>query len=159
MRVAAQTFRPNPALDTEATITALGVGEALVSVLDAQGTPTPVEHVMIRPPASRMGPLTSAERQAILSNSVLAGVYDEPVDRESAYQILQRQAEEALSEEATVTVTTQNQARSRRTAKSGRAGSSMLTATATSAMRSMGTQIGRQIVRGLLGSLTGRRRR
>ncbi len=159
VRVAAQTFRPNPKLDTEATITALGVGEALVSVLDAKGTPTPVERVTIRPPASRMGPLTTAERQALMSDSVLAGVYDQPVDRESAYQILQRQAEEALSEEATVSVTTQNQATSRRAGKSGRTGSSILAATATSAMRSIGTQIGRQVARGLLGSLTGRRRR
>lgn len=161
VRVAAQTFRPNPALDTESTITELGVGEALVSVLDPKGTPTPVERVLIRPPASRMGPLNDAERQDIIANSVLAGVYDEAVDRESAYEILQRQAEEALSEQATIAVQTQHASARARSGGGRRAAdpvSATLAATAKSAGRSFGTRIGRQIVRGLLGSLTGRRR-
>ncbi|AHE98679.1 helicase HerA-like domain-containing protein [Thioalkalivibrio paradoxus] len=158
VRVAAQTFRPNPELDTEAVLTELGVGEALVSVLDSGGRPTPVERTLIRPPASRIGPLTDSERRAILESSVLAGVYDEPLDRESAYEILQRQAEAALDAEHTVDVRPQRPAPPRKPARGGRPREGVLAATARSTARSIGTQIGRQIVRGLLGSLTGRRR-
>jgi len=154
VRVAAQTFRANPQLDTEAVITELGVGEALVSVLDDKGRPTPVERTLIRPPSSRMGPLSDEERQNIIAGSVLAGIYDELLDRESAYEILRHQAEAALAEEQTVQTRPQAAAPSRRRTR----GDSVLTAAAKSTARSIGTQIGRQVVRGLLGSLTGRRR-
>ncbi|MCG5500581.1 helicase HerA-like domain-containing protein [Ectothiorhodospira lacustris] len=159
VRAAAQTFRAKPGLDTEAMIMELSTGSALVSVLDERGQPTPVELTLIRPPASRMGPLNEAERRALIQASPLAGVYDAPVDRESAYEILQRQAETALSE-PTATVSTQQAARSRRSGGGGasRRGDSVLAATAKSTARAVGTQIGRQIVRGLLGSLTGKRR-
>jgi DNA helicase HerA-like ATPase len=158
VRSAAQTFRPNPALDTEQVITELSTGSALVSVLDERGQPTPVERTLIRPPASRMGPLTDAERRSLIQQSPLAGAYDTPVDRESAYQILERQAEAALSEQA-VEASTQQAARTRRQGRApARRGDSLMVATAKSTARAIGTQIGRQIVRGLLGSLTGRRR-
>ncbi|WVM89113.1 helicase HerA-like domain-containing protein [Halopseudomonas pachastrellae] len=93
MRAAAQTFRTNPALDTEAVITALGVGEALVSVLDEKGSPSIVQQIWVRPPDSQMGPLTDAERAAMIAASPLKGAYDEAVDRESAYELLQKQVE------------------------------------------------------------------
>ncbi|MCG5511686.1 helicase HerA-like domain-containing protein [Ectothiorhodospira shaposhnikovii] len=159
VRAAAQTFRAKPGLNTEAEILSMSTGTALVSVLDERGQPTPVERTLIRPPASRIGPLNDAERRALIQSSPLAGVYDTPVDRESAYEILQRQAEAALSE-PTTTVTTQQAARSRRGSGGGasRRGDSVLAATAKSTARAVGTQIGRQIVRGLLGSLTGKRR-
>ncbi len=156
VRVAAQTFRANPALDTATVITELGVGEALVSVLDEKGRPTPVERTLIRPPSSRMGPLSNEERHQVVATSVLAGVYDEVVDRESAYEILKSQAEAALAEEHQPETRPQKAAPKAR--KTARRGDSVLAATAKSTARSIGTQIGRQIVRGLLGSLTGRRR-
>ncbi|TVP88045.1 MAG: DUF853 family protein [Thioalkalivibrio sp.] len=155
VRVAAQTFRPNPALDTEQVITELGVGEALVSVLDDRGSPTPVERTLIRPPSSRMGPLNAEERQERLRTSVLAGVYDEPLDRESAYEILKQQAEAALDEEQTATVRRQQKPPARAPAKPrGGRGDTVITATVKSTARSIGTQIGREVMRGLLGSLS-----
>jgi len=92
VRAAAETFRPNPALDTAAVITELGVGEALVSTLDARGAPTMVERTLIRPPAGRLGPVTAGERAVLVGASPLAGTYDTPVDRESAYEILKARA-------------------------------------------------------------------
>jgi len=88
VRTAAQTMRPNPGLDLEAAITELGVGEALVSLLDAKGRPGVTERVWIMPPASRIGPATEAERQALRSASPVAGKYEQAVDRESAYEKL-----------------------------------------------------------------------
>lgn len=103
VRAAAQSFRENEAFDTEETITDLGVGEALVSTLDRKGVPTVVQRTLIRPPASRLGPATDAERASVMSNSPVSGKYDDPIDRESAYELLeQREAEaaEAAEEEA-----------------------------------------------------------
>ncbi|MFW2134152.1 helicase HerA-like domain-containing protein, partial [Ectothiorhodospira haloalkaliphila] len=113
VRTAAQTFRANPKLNTEQVIMELSTGSALVSVLDEQGQPTPVERTLIRPPASRMGPLIDAERRSLIQQSPLAGAYDTPVDRESAYQILEQQAKAALSD-ATVEASTQRAAQTRR---------------------------------------------
>jgi uncharacterized protein len=87
---AAQTFRPNPKLDTAQVITELGKGEALVSFLEGNGTPAVVERVMIRPPAARMGPLTPEERKAIIDKSPVKGKYDTTIDSESAYELLQQ---------------------------------------------------------------------
>jgi len=87
---AAQTFRPNPKLDTAKVITELGKGEALVSFLEGNGTPAMVERVMIRPPTGRMGPITPEERKAIMSKSPVKGKYDTTVDAESAYEMLQK---------------------------------------------------------------------
>jgi DNA helicase HerA-like ATPase len=87
---AAETFRPNPKLDTAQVITELGKGEALVSFLEGNGTPAMVERVMVRPPTGRIGPITPEERKAIMDNSPLKGKYDTSVDSESAYEILQK---------------------------------------------------------------------
>ena len=155
VRAAAQTFRANPALDTEAVITALGVGEALVSVLDEKGSPSIVQQIWVRPPDSQMGPLTDAERAAMIAESPLKGVYDEAVDRESAYELLQKQAERSLSEEKPQT-RTQGSGRARKEKSMADEVTDMITSFGRSAMRSIGTQLGRQIVRGLLGSLRSR---
>ena len=88
VRAAAQTFRPNPTLDTAAVLTELGVGEALVSFLDEKGQPTVVERAFIVPPRSQLGPITAAQRQQLLASSLVAGVYDQAIDRESAYELL-----------------------------------------------------------------------
>jgi DNA double-strand break repair helicase HerA and related ATPase len=89
VKVAADTLRPNPQIDVNAAITQLGVGEALVSMLDEKGSPTPVERVWIAPPASQIGPIVDADRQAIRrTNAAIYGHYDQPIDRESAYEKL-----------------------------------------------------------------------
>ncbi|WP_418152337.1 helicase HerA-like domain-containing protein [Litorimonas sp. RW-G-Af-16] len=93
VRAAASSFRENPKLDTEDVITDLGVGEALVSLLDAKGVPGIVGRTMIRPPASRLGSATPTEREAVLADSPVKGIYDKPVDRESAYEILEAKTE------------------------------------------------------------------
>ncbi len=88
VQAAAQTFRPNPKLDTATAITELGVGEALISFLDEKGTPMPVERAFVLPPASRIGPVTPEERKALMAKSIVAGVYEQAVDRDSAYEKL-----------------------------------------------------------------------
>ena len=152
VRVAAQTFRPNPAFDTEALITNLGVGEALVSTLDASGTPTMVERVKVAPPGSRIGPITPAERRALMAESLVKGVYDEAVDRESAYEILTGRAAQASRQEPA------ERDAGAETARRGSSRQSPLEAFATSTLRSVGSQLGRNLVRGLLGSLLGGKR-
>ncbi len=102
VKTAADTFRPNPDFDCFEAITKLGVGEALVSTMEAKAVPSMVQRTLIRPPASRLGPLTDSERKQLMAESPLAGQYDKTVDRESAFEILQKRAEEAarLEEEA-----------------------------------------------------------
>lgn len=97
VKAAAQSFRENPAFDAEEVITDLGVGEALVSTLDERGAPGIVQRTLIRPPSSRLGPATEAERKVEIENSPVAGLYDDAVDRESAYEILLRREEEAAA--------------------------------------------------------------
>ncbi len=92
VKAAAQTFRTNPKLDVAEAITQLGVGEALVSMLDGKGMPTPVERAWVLPPQSRLTPLTAEERQQVIQGSIMRGRYDKVVDRESAYEILQARA-------------------------------------------------------------------
>jgi uncharacterized protein len=155
VRAAAQTFRQNPALDTEAAITALGVGEALASTLDDDGIPSIVEQVKVAPPGSRLGPISPAERQALLRASPVAGVYEQTVDRESAYETLKLMAEQAaLAAEAADLMPPMPTKRA-----PSRNAQTPLEAFAVSAMRSLGTHIGRQIARGTLGSLLGGARR
>jgi hypothetical protein len=89
VKAAAETFRPNPKLNTEQVITQLGKGEALVSFLEGNGTPSMVERCMIRPPSARIGPVTPEERKAIIAKSPLRGKYDSAIDPESAYEVLQ----------------------------------------------------------------------
>lgn len=98
VRSAAQTFRPNPSFDAAQAIMQLGVGEALVSMLDRKGVPEPVERVLIAPPQARVGTITPAERQAVIESSPLYGLYDTPMDRESAFEILQKRAGRRMEE-------------------------------------------------------------
>ena len=154
VRAAAQNFRANPGLDVESTLTELAIGEALVSVLDARGMPTPVERTLIRPPQSRLGPLTPAERAEHMTRSPLAGRYDTPVDRESAHELLAARTSAAVVAPAAAPEPRSETAAPRR----GREPDSMLEATAKSALRAIGSQLGRQLVRGVLGSLLGGRR-
>jgi uncharacterized protein len=100
VKAAATTFRANPAFDTQKAIMQLGVGEALVSTLDAKGQPTIVQRTLIHPPNSRVGPVTDAERKAIIAESPIAGEYDEAIERESAYEILQGRTADRASESA-----------------------------------------------------------
>ncbi len=156
LRAAAQTFRPNPAFDTEDAIGELGVGEALVSTLDAKGVPTMVERTLIAPPRSRIGPVSVDERQESISRSPLRGLYDNPVDRESAFELLKKRAEEM---ETLRTETTRHEAESPAAGKA-RGGSQrqgVVEAFTKSVMRSIGSNLGRSIARGVLGSMLGRR--
>ncbi len=152
VRVAAQTFRPNPKLDTAQVISELGVGEALVSFLDEKGRPLPVERVLIHPPQSQIGPLSETQRQEHMNRSPFKGRYDQVIDRESAYELLQRRAKIAARE-------AQKQSADEAPAKrpAGRPRQSALEAFTKSTLRSVGSQLGRQIARGLLGSLFGKR--
>ena len=150
VRAAAQTFRPNPPLDVEQAITELGVGEALVSCLDAKGIPAPVERAMICPPTSRLRPLDFQERDQVRSQSIVGTFYDREIDRESAYEQLTARAQQ----QANAAPPTASRGRSRQSASAG----DFFEAAAKSAARSIGTQVGRQIMRGVLGSLFGRSR-
>jgi DNA helicase HerA-like ATPase len=94
VKTAAETFRPNPKLDTAKAITELAVGEALISFLEESGTPQMVERALVVPPASRLGPITPAERKAIMDTSIVRGQYDKVIDRESAFEMLKKRAEE-----------------------------------------------------------------
>ena len=147
VKAAAQTFRARKGFDVEAAITELGTGEALASVLDEKGSPTPVARILVRPPESRIGPLTDAERAEHMKRSPLKGRYDQAVDRESAYELLNKRGEQAAAASA--------QQEAEAPARRGREPESMATAMAKSAARAIGSQIGRQIVRGVLGSLLG----
>lgn len=154
VKAAAASFRQNPDIDSEKLITELGVGEALVSVLDKEGRPTPVEHVFIKPPESRIGPLTAAERKEHLSKSPYKGRYDKIVDRESAYEMLKAKAEKQ-AESAAEAITSKQKKPAATKRRSTR--QSPMEAMVKSAARSIGSQMGRQIIRGILGSLFGKR--
>ncbi len=155
VKTAAETFRPNPEFETLDVITNLGVGEALVSTLEKKGIPSIVERTLIRPPSSRLGPITPAERANLMNVSPVAGRYDNTIDRESAYEILQQRAEKAAKEEA------ERQAQEEyeyKQAKEKKKSSSYRRQTATEAAvkslaRSVATSLGKAIVRGILGSL------
>ena len=150
VRAAAQTFRSNAGVDVETAITELGVGEALVSCLDAKGMPKPVERALLRPPLSRIGPLTDDERATILQRSRYRGRFDTAIDRESAFEALKarRASEQAAAESATTSQAAEPATPSRRSTRQ-----SPLEAFIASAARSIGSQIGRQLVRSVLGSL------
>ncbi len=99
VKTAAETFRPNPDFDAEDVIKTLGVGEALVSTLEKKGVPSVVERTLMRPPASRLGPITDSERKAVMAVSPVAAQYDQTIDRESAFEVLKKRAEEAAHAE------------------------------------------------------------
>ncbi|OYW27852.1 MAG: ATP-binding protein [Caulobacter sp. 12-67-6] len=169
LKAAAQSFRVNPSFDTAETIQGLGVGEALVSTLDLKGAPCVVQKTLIRPPASRLGPLTPEERVALIAKSPVAGLYDTAQDRDSAYEVLQGRAQEALRQTeaaqdaaeaeklraAEEKVRAREEARETRAAPRARASSrqGMAETFAKSLLRTVASQAGREIMRGLLGGL------
>ena len=164
VKAAAETMRANPKLDTEKAITELGVGEALVSFLDEKGRPTIVERAYILPPASRIGPATPDELVAVRAASLVAGVYEKTIDRESAYERLTGRAAAAPAApgqpagDAGATgggwMDSIKDSLGGLMTGSGRK-DSMVEAAAKSAARSIGSTVGREIVRGVLGSLLG----
>lgn len=157
VRTAAQSFRANPKIDTETAIGELEVGEALVSVLDAQGKPTPVERVMIAPPHGQIGILSPEQRKEIYSRSPLKGVYDEAIDRESAYEVLKkRKAEQAAAAATAEPASDKGSGSSIFGSIFGSPGGkrqSVGEAMVKSIARSAGSSLGRQIIRGVLGTI------
>ncbi len=174
VKAAAQTFRQNPKLKIENVLTELAVGEALVSMLDENGSPQIVERAKIVPPRSQVGAITPDQRKQIIDSSVLAGHYEKAIDRESAYEKLQSRAEEktrsagappvtggesttelpqsSVLAEALGTVTAAFQPT---VGPRGGVHDSFATSMAKSAMRAASSQLGRQIARGLLGGILG----
>ncbi len=161
VRVAAETFRANPDFSTEAVITELGVGEALVSVLDLKGSPTQVENTLMCPPESRIGPMSPEERVEQMSRSPLKGLYDKAIDRESAFEVLKKRREEAeaiASKAAAEKAAAKEAAAAEKASRPrGRKRQSYAEAITKSMLRTMGRQAGRSIMRGLLGSIFGGR--
>jgi DNA helicase HerA-like ATPase len=151
LKAAADSFRPNPAFDTAEAIQGLGVGEALVSVLDEKGAPTMVQKTMIRPPASRMGPVTPAERAAVMAASPVHGLYDTTLDRESAYEQLKARAAPPPAAAPVPAPQPREEPREAAPRASNRMG--MGEAFAKSMLRTLGSQVGREIIRGVLGGL------
>ena len=143
------TLRPNPKLNAERVITELGVGEALVSLLDEKGRPTVVERAFLVPPASQIGPISPDERSQILRSSSLASKYEKTVDRESAHEKLTTRAEDKPVV----------QPPPEKPAAPARQTQTILDAATKSAVRAIGSELGRQIIRGVLGSILGSGRR
>ena len=169
VKAVADTFYSNPNIDTESCITELGTGEALVSILNEKSQPTQVERVLIRPPESQIGPMTTAQRKESISRSPYQGRYDEVIDRDSAYEILHRRADEleqARQAEQQAAERTKQQQQAERAAEraaakrhsssrsSGRRSRRQSSSEAfmKSAARAIGTQLGRSLIRGVLGS-------
>ena len=185
VKAAAETMRANPGLDIATAITELAVGEALVSLLDDKGRPGITQRVYVLPPGSRIGPVTPAERQALIAQSLVAGVYEQAVDRESAYERLQGRVAHAqaapsadardpagaaptMQEEAEAAVRGRSGGRTPPPTSGGWLGDltdgmlrgsgrkdSVLETMAKSAARTIGSTVGREIIRGVLGSLLG----
>jgi DNA helicase HerA-like ATPase len=177
VKATAQTMRQKPGLDIEAAITELAVGEALVSLLDAKGRPGITERVYVLPPGSQLGPITPAQRQALLQTSLVAGVYEKTIDRESAHEKLKGRAEAS----AQAAGPADNGANGKGGEKSDGEGGGLLgglndvlfgttgprgakhdglaQSMAKSAVRTMGSTVGREIIRGVLGSLFGGKKR
>lgn len=174
VRAAAETFRPNPALDTAQVITELGVGEALVSFLDEKGIPGVVERAFVVPPQSRIGAVTAGERQQLIRQSLVAGVYEQAVDRESAFEALQTKVSQrettgrspvTAPEPPVFDLPGLEPAPRRRTSTRAPADpfadlfSDFARTAGRSATRTISNEVGRQLVRGLLGGLFGGRGR
>jgi DNA helicase HerA-like ATPase len=170
VKTAADTFRPNPDFDCAKTITQLGTGEALVSTLEAKGVPSVVQRTLIRPPSSRLGPITPEERRKLILESPVAGQYDETVDRESAFEMLQKKTKAAQEAEASAAQENSGGSRwtipgfggdeepqqsGRRTPAPRRSNRQSVTEAAVkSVVRSVGSSLGRAIVRGIWGSFS-----
>jgi DNA helicase HerA-like ATPase len=162
VRAAAQTFRTNPKLNVETVITELAVGEALASFLDEKGTPEVVERALICPPHSQIGPITPEQRQQVIRSSVIFGVYEKVVDRESAYERLKGKAQQSPAPAAGQTQAQPDKPwyenlglPSSLGGGGGRRGDTAVDAMVKSAARSIGSSVGRQIIRGVLGSILG----
>lgn len=166
VRAAASSFRVNPKLDTETVITELGVGEVLISTLDEKGVPTMVERAFVVPPVGHIGPITPEQRQQLISNSLVAGVYENAIDRESAYEMLKVKAEAMIAQqqavaeaEAAAKEAEKAEKEEARASKSSSRNDSLIESVtksvARSASSSIGRQIGNSIVRGVLGSIFG----
>jgi len=162
VKSAAETMRPNPKLKIEQVITELGVGEALVSLLDEKGRPSITERAFVVPPGSQLGPISEAERKAALAASPVAGHYEKQVDRESAYEKLKARAEQVAQEQEQAQPKQGSLASDILFGKTGPRGGKqsqgLLEAMAKSAARTVGSQVGRELIRGVLGSLLGKRR-
>lgn len=148
----AETFRANRKINIEEAIQELKTGEALVSVLTEDGSPTQVERILIRPPSSQIGPITTEQREDLLKRSPFHGRYDEEVDRDSAYEMLKQKTEQQRQEELE-----EKEAKQEKKTSGGRQRQTVTEALLKNAARSIGTTVGRQIVRGIMGSLLGRR--
>lgn len=167
VKTAAETFRPNPALDVEKVISELGVGEALVSFLDDKGIPGMVEKAKILPPQAQIGAIAPDERSALMRNSLVAGVYEKAIDRESAFEILQsRVQEQALqaqqlkdqeirAKEEAQRLKMEAQQEKQRAKQAPDMFGNLTKAVGRSVTNQIGGQIGRALVRGLLGGLLG----
>jgi hypothetical protein len=161
VKSAADTMRPNPKLDIGAAITELGVGEALVSFLDDKGRPGITERVYVLPPASQIGPVTPGQRQALLANSVVAGVYEKTLDRESAFEKLSGRTQEKQAQEKAA----EEEKQSGGGLLSGlgdllgggakRNRASVGEQLIKSAASTIGREVGKQIIRGVLGGIFG----
>lgn len=161
VRVAAETFRQNPEIDTREMIAQLGVGEALVSTLDEKGRPTMVDWCLMAPPRSRIGPVTEAERGEIISRSPLVGRYDNMIDRDSAYEMLVRREDELRRSRELAAEEEQLRRQLERAVNKPQRRSSSRQSSGEAFLKSLartaGTQIGRTIVRGILGAISGKR--
>lgn len=175
VKATATTMRPKPGLDIEAAITELAVGEALVSFLDAKGSPSITERVFVMPPASQLGPIDAAQRQALMADSLVAGVYEKAIDRESAYEKLKARAEAAPGSPADAGKTAGKPLGTAGSAASAGGGlmgnlndilfgttgprggkhDGLAQTMAKSAVRTVGTSLGREILRGVLGGIFG----
>jgi DNA helicase HerA-like ATPase len=165
VKAAAETFRANPEFNAATAIQELAVGEALVSLLEDKGIPGVVQRVMMAPPGSRLGPITASERAALLTGSPVDGIYDRPVDRQSAYEHLRdRAAKPAVEAGASGSGYSRPGGGSSRPAapkppsaprppRAAAPRQSPGEAMVNSALRSLGTQLGRQIARGILGAI------
>jgi hypothetical protein len=169
VRAAAETMRDNPKLNEESAITELGVGEALVSLLDEKGRPTIVERALIVPPEAQIGPITANERSAIIKSSDLAGHYEATEDRESAYEKLKLRVEQKQNPTTTATPTQGGNEGGlgdllggifgNNKNAAGRQRQGIAEALAKSAARAIGSEVGKQIIRGVLGSIMSSKRR
>ena len=163
VKSAAETMRPNPKLKIEQVITELGVGEALVSLLDEKGRPSVTERAFVVPPGSQLGPISEVERKSVLAGSPVAGHYEKQVDRESAYEKLKARTEQVMEEKAQQQQPKESSMASdilfgKTGPRGGKQSQGLLEAMAKSAARTVGSQVGREIIRGVLGSILGKRR-
>ncbi len=157
VKAVAQAFRTNPAVDAERAITELGIGEALVSLLDEKGIPMPVERAYVIPPHSQIGPLAADKRMSLIATSPMGSRYAKTVDRESAYELLKKRVESAAiaKQEQEAALSREKQTRATRSRRVDSPGDSLM----KGAARAIGSQLGREVVRGILGGLFGGRKR